>query len=252
MTFWELVRALFRNWPIVLVGGVLTVGSGLIAISTPGVHFTRVELIFLAPTSPPNPNALRTQSEGIIVTAGIVAKRVSGPGKVSKFASPDVTLVGLGKRDGWSLRLPDTGGQWASNFATQRLILEVVGPDDAAVRTVQGELIGRVEDELSALQDERGVAPANRISTMPAPQTTPIFAVRGARPRALALTALLGGGATIAAVLVAERWRRRRAASGTRRASSGLTTTPRSDTDTEAAGRGRHGQDHPHDATVPA
>ena len=106
MTVWELVRAFVRRWPIVLVGALVTAGAGLAALNDDGVYFTRTEILFLAPTSPLYPNALRTQSEDIIIAAGAVARRISGPQAETKFASPDVTLVGLGVREGWWLRLP--------------------------------------------------------------------------------------------------------------------------------------------------
>lgn len=210
MTFWELLRALGRRWPIVLVGIAITVVAGWGVISDKGVFFTRTELVFLAPISAANPNALRTQSDDIIVTAGLVAKRMSGAGKVTKFASPDVTLIGLGVRDGWMVRLPDTGGQWGTNFATQRLVLDIVGPSVDDVKRRQDELIAQVMDVLATLQRERGVDPVNDITAIVAPETTVIYPVGGSRQRALIMTAFLGGGATVAVVLAIETARRRR------------------------------------------
>ncbi|MCR2764191.1 hypothetical protein NQ152_11825 [Microbacterium sp. zg.B48] len=210
MTFWGLLRAVLRYWPIVVAGAVCTAAAGLAILSDEGVYSTRTEIVFLAPTSPSNPNALRTQSEDVIDMAGVVAKRLTGPGEVPKFAAPDVTLVGLGVRDGWSLRLPDTGGQWSSNFATQRLVLDIVGPTTEAVRERQDELLDRVQGELSALQSERGVADVNRITALAAPETTVIAHVGGSRPRALAMTLALGVGAILTGVLVLERRRLRR------------------------------------------
>jgi len=210
MTFWELLRAVLRYWPIVLAGALCTAMAGVAILSDDGVYFTRTEILFLAPTSPSNPNALRTQSEDVIDMAGVVAKRLTGPGEVQKFASPDVTLLGLGIRDGWSLRLPDTGGQWGTNFATQRLVLDIVGPSLEAVREWQQDLLEGVRTELAALQQERGVDVFNEITSLAAPETTVINHVGGSRPRALGMTLALGVGATITVVLVLERRRRRR------------------------------------------
>lgn len=210
MAFWELLRALVRRWPIVLVGIIVTAAAGWCVVSDKGVYFTRTELVFLAPTSAANPNALRTQSDDVIVVAGLVAKRMSGAGEVAKFASPDVTLIGLGVRDGWMVRLPDTGGQWGTNFATQRLILDIVGPSEDVVEQRQSELTEAVMDELAALQRERGVEVINDITAIVAPETTVIYHVGGSRQRALGMTALLGGGVTVAAVLAVEITKRRR------------------------------------------
>ncbi|WP_375386202.1 hypothetical protein [uncultured Microbacterium sp.] len=213
MTFWELIRAAGRFWTVLLAGAVLTAAVGYAAVNADPVYFTRTELVFLAPTSPLYPNALRTQSEDIIDTAGVIAKRVSGPGRVTKFASPDVTLVGMGVREGWALRLPDTGGQWASNFATQRLLLDVVGPSRDAVRAIQEDVISRVSEELDSLQRDAGVNPANDITVITAPQSTVIYAVTGNKVRALTMTAAIGIGVTISVIVVLEYRRRRRAMS---------------------------------------
>lgn len=214
MAFWELLGALARRWPIVLLGAIVTVLAAWGVVSDEGAYLTRTEIVFLAPTSDANPNALRTQSEDVIVVAGLVAKRMTGAGEVTKFASPEVTLIGLGARDGWMIRLQDTGGQWATNFASQRLVLDIVGPTEAAVRADQDELTRRVDEELLALQRERGVEPVNDIVAIVAPESTVIYHVGGSRVRALGMTALLGAGATLATVVVVEHRRRRPAPGG--------------------------------------
>lgn len=210
MTFWELVRVLARHWVIVLVGALCTAGVGWAAISQHGVYFTRTSIVFLAPSSTGYSNAIRTVRDDVIVTAGIVAKRVAGPGKVSKFAAPEVTLVGLGVRDGWSLRLPDTGGQWASNYATQTLTLDVVGPSREEVLAQQADMIHRVQAQLDELQRDAGVRPANRITAIPAPAAAVVYYVGGNRPRALGMTAALGIALTLSVVLAMDHRRRRR------------------------------------------
>ncbi|KJL43804.1 hypothetical protein [Microbacterium trichothecenolyticum] len=210
MTFWELLAALLRRWPILLVGALVTALAGYAVVSDRGVYFTRTEIVFLAPTSSANPNALRTQSEDIIDLAGVVAKRLTGPGEVTKYASPDVMLAGLGVRDGWSLGLPDTGGQWGTNFATQQLVLDIVAPTRERVQEQQDELVGQIMTQLHELQSDKGVDPVNEVTAIVAPQTTIIHHVGGSRPRALGMTAVLGLGATIAAVTFLE-YRKRRA-----------------------------------------
>lgn len=208
MTFWELVRSVVRYWALVIVCAVCTAAIGWAATHQDPVYSSRSELVFLAPTSARYPNALRTQSVDLILTAGAVAKRVSGPAKVTKFTSPETTLVGIGVRDGWSLRLPDTGGQWATNFTTQVLILEVVGPTEAAVRDRQSKVTADVEATLFQLQRDFGVAPINDITILASPGSAVIYRTGGSRPRVLAMTALLGAGSTLALVVVLDRRRR--------------------------------------------
>ena len=203
---WEkLTQVLVRHWMVVLIGAACTMGVALLVVRDDGVYFSRTYVTFLAPTSTNYPNALRTQSVDVIDTAGVVGKRISGPGRVTKFASPDVTLVGLGVRDGWSLQLPDTGGQWATNFATQTLVLDVVGPSREVVQERQEALVVRIQQELNLMQRDAGVNPRNDITAIPAPQSVTVHHVAGSRPRALGMAAVLGVGVTAAAVLALER-----------------------------------------------
>ncbi len=210
MTLWEFFSACLRRWPIVLVG-VLCTGLAVFAgLSDKGVYYTRTQIVFLAPSSSFYPNTLATQSEDIIDTAGVVAKKVTGPAPLTKYASADVTLIGIGIRDGWSLVVPDTGGQWGTNFQSQILNLEIVAPDRATVLQRQTTLLRRVQNELSDLQRERNVAPINDITMTTAPRSTVIYHVGGSKPRVLGMTAVLGVGITAAVVVVFERLGRRR------------------------------------------
>jgi hypothetical protein len=191
--------------------GVLCTGLALFAgLSDKGVYYTRTQIVFLAPSSSYYPNTLATQSEDIIDTAGAVAKRVTGPGPVTKYASADVTLIGIGIRNGWSLVVPDTGGQWGTNFESQILNLEIVAPDRATVLQRQTTLLRRVQEELTKLQSERHVAPINEITLTTAPRSTVIYHVGGSKPRMLGMTALLGAGITAAVIVIAEQVGRRR------------------------------------------
>jgi hypothetical protein len=210
MTLWDVIGALLRRWPIVLVGAVLTAFFGHLAAADRSVYWTRTEVVFLAPTSRLYPNQLNTTSEDLIITAGVVAKKVDGPAKILKFASTDANLIGEGVREGWSVLLPDTGGQWAPLFASQTLVVEVVGPSPEWVAAKRQALIDRIVAKLAALQRQQGVAPRNAITTTIAPPAGVISQVSGSRLRAVAMTGILGIGTTFGAVVVLEARRRRR------------------------------------------
>ena len=212
MTVWDLIRSLIRRWPIVLVGALCTGAFGYLAVDDRDVYWTRTEVVFLASSSLQYPNSLKTMSGDLIMTAGLVAKRVTGPGHITKYASPDANLVGIGIRDGWSIRLPDTGGQWAENFASQVLAVEVVGPDRETVQAKQQELINRIEDELDALQRGAGVDPRNDITATVMPETAVIHQIGGSEFRTLVMIGTLGAGATLGLVFFLEHRARRRAA----------------------------------------
>lgn len=213
MKQWDLIRSVIRRWPIVLVGALFTAALGYLAVDDRDVYWTRTEVVFLAPSSQLYPNSLKTTSEDLIITAGVVAKRVTGPGRITKYASPDANLVGIGIRDGWSIRLPDTGGQWATNFTSQALTVEVVGPDRETVLAKQQELIDRIEDELDALQRSAGVDPRNDITATVVPESAVVHQIGGSKLRTLGMIAALGAGATLGLVFFVE-YRARRRASG--------------------------------------
>ena len=210
MTLWDLIRAALRRWPVLLAGALATLGLVYTTTLDDGVYWSRTQVVFLAPTSKIYPNALRTTSEDLIITAGVVAKAVAGPDKVTKYASPEATLIGEGTRDGWSIRLPDTGGQWAPNFAEQVLYVEVVAATAEEVEARQDEIVAQIADELDRLQRDAGVVPVNDITVTVAPESTVVHQVGGSTMRAAGMAGLLGASATFALIAVLETRARRR------------------------------------------
>lgn len=205
MALSHLVRALLRRWPILVIGALCTASVGLVAVRADGVYWSRTNVVFLAPSSTLYPNALKTRSEDLIITAGLVAKRINGPAAVEKFSSVDATMIGVPRTDSpfW-LRLPDTGGQWSPNFADQFLILEVVGDSPEEVRAIQDEVVERARFELNAMQREQLVDPVNDITLTVAPDPAIVFHVTGNRIRALGMIGALGMGVTLAVVIALE------------------------------------------------
>lgn len=204
MTVWDLVRTALRRWPIVAAGAVVTLVAVYGTTLDDGVYWSRAQVVFLAPASTDNPNMLRTTSEDVIITAGVVAKAVVGPAAMTKYASPDVTLIGEGVRDGWSLRLPDTGGQWATHFNQQVLYVEVVAATPQEVEDRQTVLVDLIAGELRSLQEDAGVAPVNNITVTVAPESSVIHHVQGSPIRSAGMVGVLGVGATCAVLILAE------------------------------------------------
>lgn len=210
MTLWDLFGLALRRWPIVLGGAICTAAVAFAAIQDDGVYWTRTQVVFLAPPSELYPNSLETRSESLVITAGLVAKEINGPGKVTKYGSSDVSLVGLGVRRGWSVRLPDSGGQWAPNFSEQVLIAEVVGETVEEVEHDQEALFELIAGELYDMQRDMGVAPVNDVTVTVAPESTVIYHVSGSRSRAVGMAGMLGAGATVAGLFTLEMRARRR------------------------------------------
>ena len=171
----------------------------------PGMFQARVDVLLLLPQSANNPNSYTATTESLIDTAGIVATVLSGASGAPLTSSSTVTLAGQGIRDGWSVRLPNSGGQWANNFDRPLLDVQVVGPSHDAVLKRANELVTRIEAELIRRQDRAGVSPHNLIRTRLSPPTPQVFFLSGQSPPApLAASLLLGVLLTTAACVVAD------------------------------------------------
>ncbi|TRW43569.1 hypothetical protein [Georgenia yuyongxinii] len=206
----ELLRAARRCWYVVLAGMMVTALGCLYIVTHEGVYYSRVNVILLAPSSATFPNSLTTTSADLIQTAGIVEAIVNGTAQQRKLAEAGATMVGRGFLDGSAVTLPDNGGQWAPHFNRQFLDVQVVGPSESVVRARQAELVTQIETALEEIQEAAGVAPVNRISTELDVETPTVRYMNGQPRRALAMTSILGGGMTLAAVLLVESRRRRR------------------------------------------
>jgi hypothetical protein len=167
-----------------------------------------VRVLFLVPQSSANPNALATTSSSVITTAGAVA-RIVDPG-VEQTASDDVTLAGEGVRHGFAVRLPNNGGQWATNFDRPELEVQAVGSSAAEVNATMNGVLREIRTTLQNLQASRRVAPHNMITVSQSPPTVPLYYQTGSPVRALAATLLLGVGLSLAAAGLARRLERRR------------------------------------------
>lgn len=202
----KLLKTLRRQWIVALVGAIATVGAVSFAIQDESVYWTRTNIVFLAPSSERYPNSLQTRSEALVVTAGIVASRINGPGISPKYASTDATLVGIPQRgQAFWLRLPDSGGQWSRHFAEQILLLDVVGDSPEEVAQIEAEVVAHAREELWSLQRAHDVDPRDEISITVAPDPPVIAQISGSRVRAAAMTAALGLAATFAAAVLIDR-----------------------------------------------
>lgn len=209
MALWDLLTALRRWWPVALAGAVLTAGLGIIATREPGLYFTRMEVVFLAPPAWYS-NVLQGTTEEVIMTASAVAKRTVGAGSVIKYGSLEATIIGTtSSREGVWIRAEDQGGQWAPDLRAPIILVDVVAPNPERVRELQHESALKIRSALSDLQSQLKAGKRNLITIQVAPDATVIYRVRGDRLRALGMTSLLGGAVTLAVIRMLETRRRR-------------------------------------------
>ena len=114
--------------------------------------------------------------------------------------SIDVTLLDQGVYNGEQVRLPNNGGQWATNFNQPVLDVQASGPSRAIVQQRIDGMVQEIEQILERRQDEAAVSPANRIAVAFSPPEIQIRYVRGDTKRAVLVTSALGLSLTLGSV----------------------------------------------------
>lgn len=196
MTTWHVLGTLWRRWYVTLPGLAAAFFALTLVDTHPGVYVSQANVVFLAPPTPQNPNVLQGTSAGLISTAGYVEQIVNAGIDRPSTASP-VTLIGQGVRDGHSIDLPDSGGQWSHNFGSAVLNVQVTGPSAHVVGARLDKLLEEVRMTTKEIQDRDKVVLKSRITTYVAPAKPQVTYATGGRPSALAGTLGLGLGLTV-------------------------------------------------------
>jgi hypothetical protein len=209
LTIWDLVAVLRRQWLVVACGLLLSLLALGYVSRVPGVYWTQVNVIFLLPQNSETPNSLQFQTESLVTLAGIEAKAVGENGAGAAPTSDGVTLVGEGIYDGYSMLLPNAGGQWAINFDKPLLDVQVSGSTAQEVQTHLDRVVVQIQRDLSTRQQAAGVAAQNVVTTRLSPPVTPVYYNNGSHLRAMVATLLLAAGLTATAAVVVDRRRSR-------------------------------------------
>jgi len=194
-----------RRWPVVLVGLIVTVVLGLLTLRMPGVYWASTKVVFLVPASEQQPNQLAPDNSAAIAFAGVIEVEINGGLPLRRATSPDVTLVDEGIFDGWSVLMPDTGGQWAHNFAESSLIVQATGPSAEVVQNRMNDLIGRITALVRSYEDTAHVSAAERIDLTMAPTAVSVQYSNGHQSHALAVIILLGFVVSLVASVLVDR-----------------------------------------------
>lgn len=208
MTFWELLVIGRRRWWATLLGLLLTMPFAAYAVRTPGVYSMQVDVVFMNPHGAADVNSFGWGGESLIGTAGVVARIVSKANADRQPVSDQAMLAGLGVKHGYSVRLPNVGGQWAYNFEQPLLNVEAVGSSPTEVRATLAATVQRINDELVRLQRAQSVGPDEMLRTRLSPPEPDLRYSNGSRARALVAVLIIGLGLVISCVVVAARWNR--------------------------------------------
>lgn len=205
MTTFDLLATLTRRWYVVLFGVGLTIGAMMLVAARPGVHWTQVDVVFLAPESTQQPSVVKLTPASLIAAAGLVERTIDRGAQPSETTSSTVSLATEGIRQGVRITLPDSGGQWAHNFNRPALSVQVAGPTEHWVRQRLAATIATINRTLRVIQGADGIAPKNQIRTSSAPSSATVSYSRGDPKRSMAAILLLGVGLSLLAAAGVDR-----------------------------------------------
>jgi hypothetical protein len=205
VTVEDLLGALGRRWYVVLVGVLVTVVVCLFTLRAPGVYWASTKVYFLAPATVREPNQLAPDSTAAIAFAGLIQTEVHGGIPPRRSTSPDVSLVDEGIYDGWTIFLPDNGGQWASNFSEPALIVQASGATAEIVQSRMSAMVAQITQLVTDREDEAHVSAAARVTFTMSPTVVAVQYSNGHRSRALLIIGLLGIGLSLAACRIVDR-----------------------------------------------
>jgi hypothetical protein len=189
-------------WGVLLLGVLLTGWLQWQALHAQRVYSGQVTVRFVSDITNGD---LRQADSGLIITAGLIGKRVNQ--SVSPDTAGGVSLVGEGVYHGYSVTLPNRGGQWVKIYDRPELDVQAAGTSIAEVESSLQLALHRIDEELAAMQAEVAVAPGNLIRTQLTPTVPDIREGLGSAIRAKASSLLLGGGLTLAGVVLLDRRR---------------------------------------------
>ncbi len=199
VTVRDVLHSCMRRWPFFLVGLLLTLGAVGYVQTAPGVYWARTKVILLGPPVDARPNKLDSSSAGLIATAGLIAREMNASRTFIPSTSPDVTIVDQGVYDGEVVRVPDYGGQWASNFTDPVLDIQASARDPRTVQQRVESMVAEAQSILQRRQHDAMVAPGNRITVAVSPVRVQVHYGGGDRRRGGAAALALGFCLSVAA-----------------------------------------------------
>ena len=143
-------------------------------------------------TSDDAPQLLYAAQPDLIEMAGLVARRIDAVEISGRGGDDSLSLVGLGISHGYSVTLPNSGGQWRYEFEKAELDVQIVGRSEEELAVLLHEATSRVADQMDELQDEQRVEESLRASVRRSPADPAVIMNAGRPTRAAGAALVLG------------------------------------------------------------
>ncbi|MDR6636657.1 hypothetical protein [Paenarthrobacter nitroguajacolicus] len=207
MTSQTLLRLLRKRWyvafAVILLG---LAGLGAIRAQEP-VYWAQTEVSFVAPNSDPAYWIPGGDNAVLVPFAALVERRVNADSDSVDLVLARGTLYGAGVKQGYSVTLPNAGGQWAKSFTRPVLLVQVVDSSAENVNRVLSAVIDRINAACGALQKEMHVD-SRLIFTVSTPSSPEIIFGGGTqvdRLKGAAIWLTLFAGAALAVTYTVDR-----------------------------------------------
>ena len=171
MTTAQLLRVLARRWYVFVAGLCCTWAAFALLAQSGTVYAAQADYVFVEPGLPGESRSLTgAQPQTLIDFTAIVERKVLAGTKPAKLASPSASLFGTGIREGTSIGMLDSGGQWVPAFSRPVLSVQVAAPSPAEVQDGMDAALAEVRRVSTALQLETGAQPDSFITVERSPE----------------------------------------------------------------------------------
>ncbi|GAA2200405.1 hypothetical protein [Sinomonas flava] len=204
----DVLFCMARRWYFVLAGILLT-WVGCVA-TAPGQHVysARASVVFLWPGSGPVSPTDDTAVPALVNFAAMVRLAVpaisSGSTDGGAFGG---SLVGSEVRQGYTLILPNSGGQWSQSYNQPMLAIEAVDLTPEAAERQLTSIMRQIDQATSELQARLNIPMPERVTTTAGTANIDLVdggVNSGTRLRGVAALAGLGSFLTIVATVVGD------------------------------------------------
>jgi hypothetical protein len=190
-------QSVLRRWYVTLLGLAATVLVVASMLTSKGVYWSQVNVVFLPPHDATEQTGLVSSSKSVIAMAGLVEREVNATRTMGASTSAQVQLTDTGVRHGSLVLLPNLGGQFDYNFAEPVLSVQAAGSTPAEVRRRRDAAVAEINGWLRRLQSRDGTVPSRMITTRLSPQAAPVLYNNGHPSRAAGVALFVGLGLTV-------------------------------------------------------